>query len=224
MKIKILIVVITCAVLAGLSLAGFYIYKNFNRPINVTELPSIPLSINDGKAKIDEDSAEQPDEGEVLKETRILKENFEIILPPGWQEATTPPEGVLFMAIDAEQDISGGLFQKLDFRTNLAIKSDNITKYADISSFEDYVASIKISLIQAISGINCTQDEQKTINGAQAVSIECSSRQEEADFKTLLVFVKGNNNAIYAISFNTFQDSWLMYKDLFYRMAESFKL
>jgi hypothetical protein len=222
MKIKILVVAITFVVLAALSAAGFYIYKNINQPASPTELPNVPLVINNGGVETGEESEVKNEE--VLKETRLLKDDFEITLPPGWQEATSPPEGILLMAIDAKEDVSGGIFQKLEFRTNLSVKSDDITRYASVGSFEDYVAGVKTSLIQTISGISFISEEQKMINGVQAVLIECSSRQEEADFKTLIIFIKGNDSAVYAISFNTFQDSWPVYKSLFYWMAESFKL
>lgn len=216
MKINILVAAITFVVLAALSAAGFYIYKNLNRLVSPTELPNVPLVTN----------SENPPTGEeeILKETQLLKDGFEITLSPGWQEATSPPEGILLMAIDAKEDVSSDIFQKLDFRTNLSVKSDDITRYASVGSFEDYVASVKTSLIQVIPSINFVQEEQKMINGVQAILIECSSRQEEADFKTLLIFVKGNDSTVYAISFNTFQESWLTYKSLFYWMAESFKL
>jgi len=217
MKIKILVVAITFIALAALSVAGFYIYKNYlvKPETKVEENEAAPSGSENGP----EDSGQ-----EALKETRLVKNGFEITLPPGWQEATTLPEGILLMAIDTREDASGGVFKKLDFRTSLSIKSDDIANYANLGSFEDYVASVKTSLIQTISGISFAGEEQKMINGAQAILIECSSRQEEADFKTLLVFVKGNNSAVYALSFNTLQDSWSVYKSLFYWTAESFKL
>lgn len=222
MKIKFLIVAITFVGLAILSIAGFYAYKFLNRPANSTEFPNVNLFINNKGAEAEE----KPDlkSEEVLKETRVLKDEFEMTLLPGWQEANTPPEGIWLMAIDAKEDVSAGVFQKLDFRTNFSVKSDDITKYANIGSFEDYVSSVKTSLIQTIPSISFTSEEQKTINGLPAIFVECSSRQEEADFKTLLVFVKASDNIVYAISFNTFQDSWQKYRSLFYWMAESFKL
>lgn len=217
MKIRLSIAIITFTVLTFLSIAGFYLYKNFSSPTSPAEIPEISLDINNGgvEAEVEEES---------LKETRLLKDDFEITLPPGWQESTNLSEGILLMAIDHGENASGGLFEKLDFRTSLSVKSDDITRYADVDNFNDYVASVKISLVQTIPSISFVVEEQKIINGAQAILLECSSRQEDADFKTLLVFVNGNNNIVYAVSFNTFQDSWPAYKSIFYRTAESFKL
>ncbi len=216
MKIRILIVAITFIVLAALSAAGFYIYKNLNRSAGSTEVPSTTLG---------EESKNPPTGGEeVLKETRLLKDGFEITLPPGWQEIAAPVEEILVMAVDDKEDISGGNFQKLDFRTNLSIKKDDLSKYSTLDTLEKYVESIKVSLVQAVPGISFVQEEQKMINGVQAILVECSSRQKEADFKTLLVFVKGNDNIIYALSFNTFQNSWANYQGVFEQIVQSFKL
>ncbi|MFH1714275.1 MAG: hypothetical protein ABH831_01615 [Candidatus Nealsonbacteria bacterium] len=210
MKIKILAAGITFAILAALSVAGFYIYKSLNQPIIPAELPAeLPEEENPpaGGEEVSE---------EVLKEIKLLKDDFEITLPPGWQEETNSYEGILLLAIDSKEDVSDGIFQKLDFRTSLSIKSDDITKYAGVSSFEDYVASIKTSLVQVVPGIKFVKEEGNIL--------ECESTQEDADFKTLLVFIEGNDSTVYALSFNTFMDSWPAYKSLFYWMADSFKL
>ena len=216
MKIRILIVAITVVSLAALSAAGFFVYKQITKP---EPKESAPVTIGE------EEPANTPTGGEeVLKETRLVKGDFEITLPPGWQEADTPPEGILAMAIDAKEDISGGNFQKLDFRTNLSIKSDDMKKYANFNNLGDYITSIKTSLVQVVPGISFVQEEQKVINGQRAILIECSSRQEDADFKTLLVFIEGNDSIVYAISFNAFQGSWENYKGVFEQIAQSFKL
>lgn len=224
MKIRILIVAITAVFLTALSAAGFFVYKQ--KPgTEVKE--SVPVIIGEETptAGSKEESPTPPSGGgETLEETILLKGDFEITLPPGWQETSTLPEGFLALAIDAKEDVSSGIFQKLDFRTNLSIKSDDMTKYASMDSFEKYVESIKISLVQAIPSISFIREEQKTINGNRAILIECESLQEETGFKTLLVFIEGNNGAIYALSFNAFQSSWTSYRDAFYKIAESFKL
>lgn len=205
MKIQPSVALITFLSLAALSAAGFYVYQNFYQE---QEVPK--------QEEQEENENELPEEEEILPETRILKDDFEITLSPGWLEDESEYEGILLMAVDSQEDVSSGIFEKLDFRTNLTIKSDDMAKYADINSLEDYVASVKISLEQAIPDIKFIKEEGSVI--------ECESTQEDADFKTLLVFIEGNNKIIYAISFNAFRDSWAEYRDLFYQMAGSFKL
>ena len=210
MKIKIFIVAITVTVLFVLSAAGVLLYQNLNKSEIKKELPVIGESPTDRE--------------EILKETRLLKDEFEITLPPGWQEATSANANFLLLAFDDQEDISGGNFQKLDFRTNLSIKSDDLSRYSSLDTLEKYVESMKTSLIQAIPGIAFVKEDQKTINGNESFFIELSSRQKEIDFKTLLMFIKGNDNIVYAVSFNTFQGFWENYQGVFEQIAQSFKL
>lgn len=216
MKISILVVAITLAALAALSAAGFLIYQNFFvQPEAVQE--ETPLAGN-------EENPPAEEEEEILSETELIKDDFQITLPPGWVEANTPPEGVLAMAVDAEEDVSGAVFQKLDFRTNFSVKADDMTWYKGIDDLGAYIESVKTSLIQNVPGIGFTREEQKTISGNRAILIECESTQEEVAFKTLLAFIGSSEGAVYAISFNTLQSSWASYRDSFYRIADSFKL
>lgn len=224
MKIKILVTAITLVILAILSAAIFFIYKIISKP----EIQQEKSPAAAGEVSSSTDSAESPnspaDEKEVLEETRLLKNDFELILPPGWQEATSSLEEILAIGIDAQEDIADGKFQKFNFRTNFTIKSDDLSKYSSADTLDKYVESVKTSLMQTIPSIKLIKEEQKTINGSQAILIECSSSQEGVGFKTLLVFVKGKDNILYAISFNTFQSSWAKYQSVFEQIAQSFKL
>lgn len=207
MKIKILVVVITVIILTALSVAGFYVYKQIAKPV--------PSTIDENQQAAGENK-EFVTEPETEKEVRLVKDDFEITLPAGWQEATSTYEDFLVLAFDGKEDISGGNFQKLDFRTNISIKSDDLTKYSNLDTLEKYIESMKISLIQVFPGIKFIKEEGNIL--------ECETTQEDVDFKTLLVFIEGNNSIIYAISFNTFRSSWEKYKDTFEQVASSFKL
>lgn len=156
------------------------------------------------------------------KETPLVKDDFSLILPPGWQEVSAPPE-ILVMAVDTREEITDEKVKETGFRTNLSIKSDDLQKYSKEYSVEEYANSIKTSLTQLIPGIEFTREEQGAIDGNNAFFAECESTQEDIDFKTLLVFIKGEN-ILWALSFNALKDSWLTYRDLFYQIAESFKL
>ncbi len=162
---------------------------------------------------------EEPD-----KETVLTKDGFALTLPVGWSEITPPQENILAMGVDSREEINDEKVKETGFRTNLSIQQDDLSKYEQPYSLSDYIDSVKTSLMQAIPGIEFAKEEQGEINGFDAVFVECWSTQEEIDFATLLVFFKDANNFIWAISFNTLHDSWLTYQDVFYQIAESFKL
>jgi len=153
------------------------------------------------------------------QETLLVKEDFKITLPPGWQEDTSFLT-VLLMAIDTREEIVN---EDIDFRTNFSLKKDDLGNYQTLNSAKEYTESVKMSLIQVIPIIEFTDEKEGTISGHNAFFIECESTQDEVDFKTLLVFMEESNGVIWALSFNTFQDSWLIYRPIFYQMAESFK-
>lgn len=211
MNSKILVLLILI-ILIGLSGVGVFVFKNLVEP-----------KIEEGEEKIEEEKPAIKEEVAVAKETLLLKDDFSIILPAGWQEVIDFPE-VLTMAIDAREEITDEKAKNIDFRTNFSIKNDDLGKYSKLSGAKDYIESIKTSLVQLIPSIEFTHEEQRTIGGNNAFFVECESTQEEIDFKTLLVFIEGSNNIIWVISFNTFQNSWLTYRDLFYQIAESFRL
>ena len=219
MKLKFFATLISLPALIGLAAAGVFIYKNLAEPEKAKEdtvSEKTPLAIERPETTVQE-------EQEIAKETLLNKDGFNIILPAGWQEVSDFPD-VLAMAIDSKEKLKEEKTKNLDFITNFSIKNDDLSKYTRVFTVEDYGKSIEESLVQLIPGIKFTPEKLGAINGQNAFFVETESTQEEVDFKTLLVFIEGNNNTIWAISFNTFKDSWLAYKDLFYQIAESFKL
>jgi len=206
---KINITIVSFLLIIGLGVAGMFAYKILLGP-----KPEVK----------DKATMQTLEELERLDpEVHISKDDFKITLPAGWAEITDYPE-VLLMAVDTREEISEEILEKLDFRTNISIKSDDLGKYDKLNNAKEYAKSIETSLVQSISGIKFTHEKEAAIGGHDAFYIECESVQEGTSFKTLLVFIVGNRNDIYAISLNTFFDSWPDYKNPFYQMSESFKL
>lgn len=162
---------------------------------------------------------------EMNKETTLLKDGFTIILPPFWQEIPSQQDeaDILAMAVDSREEILDEKVIKAGFRTFLSVKNDDLTRYSQEYTLEEYVDSIKVSLAQLIPSIEFSYEKQAEINGNSVIFVECKSRQEEIDYSTLLVFIKGKENLLWAISFNTLKDSWPHYRDLFYQITESFQ-
>ncbi len=217
MNQKIVTILITLVVLLGLAAAGFLFYRNLIKP--ATEKQETPPVV----PVVGEEVSPPAGGEEILKETVLAKDDFTITLPAGWQEVSDFPD-VLAMAADAQEQITDVKLKNLGFRTNLSVKSDDLSKYSQIQGIQDYIESIKTSLVQLVIGIKFTVEKEDTVDTRRAIFIECESRQQDIDFKTLLVFIEGDNQAVWAISFNTLQDSWATYRDSFYQTAGSFKL
>ncbi|MFH1841487.1 MAG: hypothetical protein ABH800_01875 [Candidatus Nealsonbacteria bacterium] len=214
MKNKILIILI---VLVCLTASGVYIYKNpekFYFSNLLTGEENKPLT---NEKKTGEENIE-----ETLKKTHLVKDEFEIILPAGWQEAVGFSE-TLLMAFDAEEELTDEKLIEIDFATYLSIKKDSLDKYG-IDSVKEYSQSLKTPLAQSIEDLKFTEEREDIINEKEVFYMEIESQQEGIEYKTLLAFVEGNNNDIYVLSFNTSQNSWSSYKDKFYQMVESFNV
>lgn len=219
---KIVTILTIVVVLLALVAAGFLSYKNLIKPAMEKAGASPAAGEKNGEASKNGETKPAAGPGETLKETTLVKAEFTITLPPGWQEVPDFPD-VLAMAIDTQETITAEL-EDVDFRTNLSIKSDDLSKYSQVQGIQDYVESIKASLVQLIPGIKFTFEDEDTVDTRRAIFVECESRQEDIDFKTLLVFIEGDDQAVWGLSFNTLQESWPAYRDVFYQMAESFKL
>jgi len=163
-------------------------------------------------------------EEQAEEETVLTKDIFSITLPAGWTEIAPPVADILVMAIDSKEEISEEKIKEVGFQTNLSVRKDDLSQYEQIYTLAEYVDSIKTSLIQIIPGITFTQEKQGKVEGRNALFVECESTQEGIDFGTLLVFIEGKDNFLWAISFNTPKISWPVYQDQFYQTAESLRL
>lgn len=219
MNLKTLIILISSVVLAVLAAFAFIYYSDAIKPESEN---NISLDTEEPKEESPLIKEEPIEEEKEYKETFIAKDDFELILPVGWQEAIAP-EDFLFMAADFSEIITNEKAIEVNFRTNFSVKKDDLTKYSEEYSPKTYAESVKISLMQTIPGIEFTYDEQTTVNNRQAYFVECESTADGIGYKTLLVFIKTEDNAMWAISFNTFSDSWQNYRDQFYQITQSFK-
>lgn len=154
------------------------------------------------------------DEGTLLE-----KNDFSVYIPEGWIE-TNPPAGVNTMIIAAEEDIAGTPAEKINFRTYYSVIYDNLSE----NSKEDYIATSKKSLVDAIPGLEITEENSETINDRDVYFMEAEFNQRDVNFKSLITIVSGEEDDIWIISFNTMKDNWKKYKDIFYDVSESFEL
>lgn len=149
----------------------------------------------------------------------LEKNDFLIYVPEGWVE-TNPPAGITTMILDAEEDITGTAAEKLNFRTYYSVIYDNL---AD-NSKEDYITISKQSLVEAIPGLEITEENSETINNRDVYFMEAEFNQKDVDFKSLIAIISGEGDDVWIISFNTMKSSWGKYKNLFYDISESFEL
>lgn len=171
---------------------------------------------NEQKNVAPEEGTEQQQEEEF---SSLVKDDFSINIPQGWQE-TTAATGVLAMVVNANEESDDPVAQELGFRSYYAVSTDA----AGGQEMDSYREAVKDGLEQSISGIIFTNEEQITINGREGYALEAELTQQDIDFKVLVVMISGEGDDVWVLSFNTVKVSWDKYSGLFYDIANSFVL
>jgi hypothetical protein len=221
MKNKNLIFIgILMVLVLGVGAAVYFISISKNsqtgsQPPNLEEILEFPPASEEAVT----DSEEKRESKEEISPSILAKDGFSIDLPPGWQEAATS-SGALALVLNVGEEITNEKAKEIGFMTYFSINID----YLRSPSLEEYVKELRDSLQEAIPTIKYLNQWDGEVNGNPAFFLECESKQEEIDFKTLLVFIKSPNGLVWALSFNTLKDKWPEHRDLFYQTANSFQL
>jgi len=221
-----IILIIILVVLIGGAGIVFLIpgFKKSTDQPNIANQELIDSSETTSTTKISDESQEEfVDTTTTLKQiadkpqSKIITDDFSIDLPDSWRE-TNPVMGTTAMAVKTNETLSDPAAQKINFNSYFAISYDTLTG----KTLQEYVDFTKQTLVQAIGDINFVLDEDIVINNRNAKKIEFEMSQQGVNFKVLLVLVKGEENDIWTISFNTTKNDWEKYENVFYNIASSF--
>lgn len=191
-----------------------------NRTIAIAAVVALAAGIAGGTYYFRERSGAQENLVENGPRGSISTVDFSIDLPAGWEQATTT-EGISVKAINAGETTDDPAAQKINFKTYFAVAYEPLgerTMDHYYTIFKDYLSSIIPS-----ARFPKEQDIQLN-NGELAHAIEIELTQDDIDLKTLSVMTRGQGNDVWVISFNTAQENWGVYGELFYSVAKSFSL
>ena len=204
MKNKIIILVIFAVIL--IILAGFYFFKQDKSKSD------LPTNIKDSAEKNNQTDNEQ-------LQKKLVTDDFEITLPVGWEQ-TTPAIGTSAMAVNENEKLDDPAAQKINFKSYFAISYDTLQK----KSLSEYLQNIKNTLLQTISNVVFTNEQDIIIDNKPARAVEAELTQQGVDFKILMVVIAGQHEDVWVISFNTTKSSWDGYKEIFSNITKSFSL
>lgn len=208
MKNKTVIFILIIAVVAIIGFVGFYFIQKNKLPISSVNNATLP----EQDRQNNQVGAEQP-------QNKLVTDDFEIIFPSEWRQ-TTPPIGVSAMAVNSNEQINDAAAQKINFKSYVAVSYDTLQE----KSLSEYLQVVKNQLQQTISNVVFAQERDTTINGRTARAIEANLTQQGVNFKILMVAIQGVGDDVWVISFNTLQNSWMEYQEIFPDIANSFKL
>ena len=199
MKNKALIALIV--LVAALAFFGFYYLKQDKPP----------------EGNINQENQEITNEEQ--SQNKLVTDDFEIDIPEGWIQIA-PAMGASAMAANNSEQSSDPAVQKINFKSYLAVSYDTLQG----RSLSEYMQTVKIGLQELVPEVSFNEEHDVTINGRNAQAMEVEMSQQGVDFKVLIVAVKGDNDDVWTISFNTTKSSWDGYKEIFSGVANSFNL
>jgi len=205
MKKKILIVLMVLVVISILAI--FYCLKQ-NPAVNPEGQNNTPINQN----SVGENNQE-------MSQNKLVTDEFEIYLPEGWIQ-TAPTMGASAMAVNENEQVSDPAVQAINFRSYLAVSYEALQG----KSVTEYLQAVKSGLIELVTDIVFTKDQDLTVNGRAAHAIEAEMTQNGVDFSVLLMVIEGEKDDVWVVSFNTTKSNWAGYKDAFYDVANSFNL
>lgn len=152
------------------------------------------------------------------EEKMLVKDDFSIVLPQGWSESPAVMEGVSALAYNAQENLIDETAKNIGFVSYFSVAPD-VLGGRDMAGYVEYA---KGTLQEALGSIQFSNEQSLVINNKEAYAVAMDLNQEKVDFKVLMFFIKGNNNDVWTLSFNTVASAWNDYKDSFYQSAESF--
>jgi len=219
-KNKIIFIIIFIAVSsAGMALLIFLIQKGSpNTPIAGLEPELIDLIDEPLLEDETEQTIAQP-EKETSLPSLLDTDYFNLLFPPGW-EKKSGPDTLPIIIVNSPEEITNSKAKEIDFQTNLSINRAILGEV----SFKDYIESVKVGLIQTIPIIEIVKEEEIAISDRGGYFLEIKSIQQDLKFSTLIFFIVGKENTVWAFSFNTLEESYPDYKDIFNQIVKEIKM
>jgi len=154
------------------------------------------------------------------KETgnNLVTDDFQITPPPGW-EGRPAPEGVLAIAINPSEIMTDQEAVKIGFKSYFAVNKDDLQG----KTREEYIRFMEEEIGKISSSMNFDTVWTTKANGKDATVLDISINRQNVELKISL-FLVWNEEDVWVISFNTTDDKWEEYKDVFFTSGTSFKL
>ena len=213
MENKKLLIILALIVVIGGGLIYYYLNGfTFSSQENNTPAEENTPEENNGT----EEPAEEPEEVEL---TVFAKDEFEMQIPSGWIQ-TEAPQGIHTLVLNNSEEVLDAESEKAGFKSYMAITQDTL-QGKTMEEFKEYVKGI---LVDSLPSIEFIEEKDAVIQGNNAEILEAKVVQEGYNFRTLLAIIQGEGEGVWTLSFNTAETRWEKSKDLFYQIAESFKL
>lgn len=154
------------------------------------------------------------------EEGKIVTDDFEMNIPEGWESVPDLSMGTSAMAVNKNEKNNDSA-EAINFKSYMAVSHENL----DGKNLEAYMQDIKNALNQLITEkISFGNENDVIVNDRNAKALDLEMTQQGVDFKVLIVAIEGDNDDVWAISFNTAKDNWSLYEEEFASAVKSFNI
>jgi hypothetical protein len=202
MKKKIIISIFVLILIIGLGIGWFLGRGGYRGSEKTAQLNEENDNIYQGAARQDE---------------TLDRGGFSVLIPMGWKEVSAPT-GVSAMVANAGEEINDPALQKINFHSYYSVSYDTLKE----RTMEDYASYIKSMIAEFAPGIIFSLEQNTIINGNNAYKIEADLNQQGTDFKVLVFLIKGKDDDVWNMSFNSGFSNWGKNEEEFARIAGSF--
>ena len=109
--------------------------------------------------------------------------------------------------------------EKINFRSYFAI-----TYISTDKSLEEYFPEYENTLKNAVKDAQIENITEGNVNGHSAKFLELKTNQQNIDFKAFVALIKGKNNDVWTLSFNTTEKLWPNYTSFISDLLNTFKI
>lgn len=155
--------------------------------------------------------------GAAREDETLDKGGFFVMVPKGWKEAAAPT-GVSAMVVNTGEEITDPALEKINFKSYYSVSYDTLGG----RTREEYIAYIKDMVKRFAPAIIFSAEEDLKIKDSDVYKLEADLTQQGANFKVLILLIRGKGDDIWNMSFNSGADNWAENKETFERIAESF--
>jgi len=146
------------------------------------------------------------------KPTEIKTLDYSLILPLGWQTAKEDDAQSIFTYAS---EIS-----ETNFKTYFSVSKDQIQG----NTPDDYINYLKNQIRESAPGIRFDNENNVKINGQDAFAMDGYVRQNNIDFRILIVVIEGNGDDLWVFNFNTIAGKWEDNAPVFVEILNSFNI
>ncbi|MFC1613148.1 hypothetical protein ACFL23_02335 [Patescibacteria group bacterium] len=150
-------------------------------------------------------------------EKNEMREKISIKIADGWDERI-PPERIVAIIVNVNEEIKEDAAKEIGFSSYYAVNYDVLHG----ENIEEHIKYEKAGLLNVAPNIDFIEEEKTEINGREAYIMEAEFSDNKLEYKVFIALFRGDNNDVWAVSFNSTKQYGEEYRELAIEVFNSF--